>query len=1095
MANIKDLIQSIESSDSSFDEKLAAINEMEETLVAMRSQEQEAIDDNVSLIVEAIKVMERKVEAQLEAAKAIVPEKGDKGEPGKEGRDGQPGRDGQDGRDGQNGNDGRDGADGVSVTDAKIDFDGSLVITLSTGREINVGEVVAPDLAEKIKVISTMSTNTAIADITGGTIDNTVIGSTTPAAGTFTEVAVTTATGESAFNENDTITGWLYSGNTFSVGGQESVPAGLFIGSAGTKMYVNGSSGDDVNEYTLGTAWDITTATFVTVFSTAAQDSAPSDLFFTPDGLSMYVVGDTNNTVFQYTLGTAWSVATAAYASKSFSVATQETNPTGLWFKSDGTAMYVVGAATDTIFQYTISTAWDVSTASYSGISYSVAAQESAPQQVNLSADGLKMWVLGTTGDDIWEYDLGTAWDVSTATPVNNFYVGFQEATPNGLFIDSTAPNRVYVIGSTSDSVYQYNTETNSLKLDTEKLYVDGVMSVNGNLVAGSNAYVDGTLVVQGTFNVSGTSNLNALNSTGTVAIGTGTGTVAHSFGASGTASGSTKTLNIGTLGLSGSTTNINIGSAVSGSLGTTTISAPTVNIGQLATQFAVTNTASAVNYVQVTGAATGGSPTISAQGSDTNVPIQISGKGPFGFVNFSVNGILRGQFGSSGAVELGLSATGGVGFRISAVTNQVNYLQAVGGIATNAPVLSALGSDTNISQVFQSKGTGAIDLAAGSSGVNISNGGTVTAITGTNIGSSYTSFPSVVISAPTTAGGVQATASVAGMISNNPVTVAAGGTGYTVGDTLTVVGGTSISGAATLTVNSVSGGVITAVFNLNFAGYTVLPTNPVSVTGGTGSGATFNLTYSLRSASGFTITNAGSGYVEQPTVTFSGGGGSGAAAYASVGSGTTVRSLGSTMSFNTPNGETFRVSDSGATASAYWNAIASGSNAILRGVGGASNVQVQSNSTGGILFGTNSGVAQLAVSHTASAVNYVQVTGNATGNAPTISVQGSDTNINFNLSSKGTGAAQVITGGGRQLAVLNTNSAVNYTTATGSSAGAAPVFSVAGTDTNIDLALTPKGTGNVRFGTYTANMALVVQGYIEIKDSGGTVRKLAVIA
>jgi hypothetical protein len=225
MANIKDLIQSIESSDSSFDEKLAAINAMEETLVAMRSQEQEAIDDNVSLIVEAIKVMERKVEAQLEAAKAIVPEKGDKGEPGKEGRDGQPGRDGQDGRDGQNGNDGRDGVDGVSVTDAKIDFDGSLVITLSTGREINVGEVVAPDLAEKIKLVTsgggtsqqvldtlvdlqdqinvltgidgtlgTMAQQDANAvAITGGSINGTTIGSTTPAAGTFTTL---TATGD-----------------------------------------------------------------------------------------------------------------------------------------------------------------------------------------------------------------------------------------------------------------------------------------------------------------------------------------------------------------------------------------------------------------------------------------------------------------------------------------------------------------------------------------------------------------------------------------------------------------------------------------------------------------------------------------------------------------------------------------------------------------------------------------------------------------------------------------------------------------------------------------------------------------------------------
>jgi hypothetical protein len=154
MANIKDLIQSIESSDSSFDEKLAAINAMEETLVAMRAQEQEAIDDNVSLIVEAIKVMERKVEAQLEVAKAIVPEKGDKGERGRDGQNGRDGLNGKDGLNGQNGKDGQDGADGVSVTDAKIDFDGSLVIVLSTGREINVGEVVAPDLAEKIKLVT-----------------------------------------------------------------------------------------------------------------------------------------------------------------------------------------------------------------------------------------------------------------------------------------------------------------------------------------------------------------------------------------------------------------------------------------------------------------------------------------------------------------------------------------------------------------------------------------------------------------------------------------------------------------------------------------------------------------------------------------------------------------------------------------------------------------------------------------------------------------------------------------------------------------------------------------------------------------------------
>ena len=49
--------------------------------------------------------------------------------------------------------------------------------------------------------------------------------------------------------------------------------------------------------------------------------------------------------------------------------------------------------------------------------------------------------------------------------------------------------------------------------------------------------------------------------------------------------------------------------------------------------------------------------------------------------------------------------------------------------------------------------------------------------------------------------------------------------------------------------------------------------------------------------------------------------------------------------------------------------------------------------------------------------------------------------------------------------------------------------------EANIDLALTPKGTGRVRYGTHAAVVAEVVTGYIEIKDAGGTVRKLAVIS
>jgi hypothetical protein len=432
-------------------------------------------------------------------------------------------------------------------------------------------------------------------------------------AASFTEVDIPTNSGTSTVTKGTGITSWLYSGTNFSIAGQEATPAGLFIGSAGTKMYVNGASGDDVNEYTLSTAWDITTATFVTVFSTSAQDSAPNDIFFKPNGLSMFIMGNTTDTVYQYTLSTAWDVSTASYASKSFSVTTQEATPTGLWFKSDGTIMYVIGTTTDTVFQYALGTAWDVSTASYGSIFFSVAAQEGTPQQINLSADGLKMWVLGQTGDDIWEYTLGTAWNVSTATIVNNFYVGFQDTAPSGMFIDSSAANRVYIVGQTNDTVFQYNTATNSLDLTTDSIYTSGQAYVKGNFVAGANAYVDGVLTVQGNAFLNGTTAAATFSNSGTATLASSTGAQTSSFGAGATTSGSLKTLNIGTAGVSGSTTAINIGSAVSGATSTTTLNGLVVDSISAAvsaagaTQATATALVSNINNVTVVAAAADG--------------------------------------------------------------------------------------------------------------------------------------------------------------------------------------------------------------------------------------------------------------------------------------------------------------------------------------------------------------------------------------------------------------------------------------------------------------------------------------------------------
>jgi hypothetical protein len=596
MANIKDFIKKIGNSAVSLEEQQQALAQVEQTIIEAKQKRTEAVGKNADMVIQALKTIEAKLEAKLTElnntpAKQGV--QGPTGKAGKDGKNGQDGRDGINGKDGTDGKDGVDGKDGISVVDAKIDFDGSLVVYLSNGNEIDCGQILSPDVAQNIIINSGGSG-------TSQTVTDTL-------ASLQTEINAL----EAKIAPNTGIAGWNYSGTSFSTASQETSPTGLFLSPDGLNMYINGTTGDDVNQYTLSTAWDVSTATFVRLFSTASQDSAPNDIFFKPDGLSMFILGQTNDTVFQYTLTSAFDISTASYASKSFSVTTQESTPTGLWFKSDGTVMYVIGSANDTVFQYNLGTAWDVSTASYASISF-VVSQETGPNQVNLSADGLTMWIVGTTGDDINEYTLGTAWNVSTATFVNNFYIGFQEPAPAGMFIDSTAANRVYIVGTTNDTVFQYNTATNSISAVTDVFNTTSNARVQGNLAVQGSAVIDAALIA-GNLTVGTTSISGTLTSSSTTTLATSTSTQTVSLGAGATASGSTKTMNIGTAGVSGSTTTISIGSAVSGATSTTTLNGLVIDSISAAvsaagtTQGTATGLVSNINNVTVVTAAAAG--------------------------------------------------------------------------------------------------------------------------------------------------------------------------------------------------------------------------------------------------------------------------------------------------------------------------------------------------------------------------------------------------------------------------------------------------------------------------------------------------------
>lgn len=248
-----------------------------------------------------------------------------------------------------------------------------------------------------------------------------------------------------------------YDGVSFSVAAEDSDPQGVFFKPDGLKMYVMGRNGDAVDEYDLSTAWDISTASFFQNFSVAAQETSPSGIFFKPDGLKMYVIGQTGVDVNEYNLSTAWDVSAASFV-QSFSVATETVVPSDVAFKLDGTRMYVLSAGGSAINEYSLSTAWDVSTATYLQ-NFSVATQETTPQGLFFKPDGLKMYLTGNTGRDVNEYALSTAWNISTASFVRLFSVAAQETVPTGLFFGNNGA-KMYVIGNSTDTVFQYSTGT-----------------------------------------------------------------------------------------------------------------------------------------------------------------------------------------------------------------------------------------------------------------------------------------------------------------------------------------------------------------------------------------------------------------------------------------------------------------------------------------------------------------------------------------------------------------------------------------------------------------------------------------------------------
>ena len=259
---------------------------------------------------------------------------------------------------------------------------------------------------------------------------------------------------------------------SFDVSTQDTTPRGLAFNNDGTKMFVVGDTGNDINSYTLSTGFDLSTATFNDIngdgsgFDVSGQEATPQYIKFNNDGTKMFVSGNSGDDINVYTLSTGFDLSTATFNDingdgSGFDVSDQDEATRGFAFNNDGTIMYYIGNTDNDIYLYTLSTGFDLSTATFNDINgdgsgFDISGQETVPRGLTFNNDGTKMFVVGDNGNDINEYTLSVGFDLtSTVTHVGEFDISSQETNPQGIAFNTTG-TKMFIVGNVGNDINEY---------------------------------------------------------------------------------------------------------------------------------------------------------------------------------------------------------------------------------------------------------------------------------------------------------------------------------------------------------------------------------------------------------------------------------------------------------------------------------------------------------------------------------------------------------------------------------------------------------------------------------------------------------------
>ena len=139
-----------------------------------------------------------------------------------------------------------------------------------------------------------------------------------------------------------------YLNKQLDVSDKEATPTAVKFDNTGYKMYITGTSSDNVHEYILSDKNEISTAVFSQTLVTSGTLSDPQSLEFSSDGSKLYI--GSAGSIYQFSVNATFSAST--FDNIIFNITGKCTNITGMRWNNNGLQWTISGSSTTDIETY-----------------------------------------------------------------------------------------------------------------------------------------------------------------------------------------------------------------------------------------------------------------------------------------------------------------------------------------------------------------------------------------------------------------------------------------------------------------------------------------------------------------------------------------------------------------------------------------------------------------------------------------------------------------------------------------------------------------------------------------------------------------------